>query len=118
MYTTRILQRPQWHDIFDSMSRIYDGVSATLEILTADLGAQFEVEKLPLRGITYDASGIELFFATRDGQQFVHRISNPVRVQIEEYPNGLVAAIEFDSANDPQRILHLTFPPGTRLLEE
>lgn len=113
---THTIDRPQWKRTFDSLSRVYDGSTASLEILNPDRGAQFEVEEQPLRGITYDASGIELEFATRDGGRVIHRIAHPKRVMFEEGDDGLVQAVEFESEDDPRAVLRLHAPLASHLL--
>lgn len=113
---THTIERPQWKQTFDSLTRVYDGSTASLEILSPERGAQFEVEEQPLRGITYDASGIELHFATRDGQRIVHRISHPKQVQFEEGDDGLVQAVEIESDDDPRAVLRLHAPLASHLL--
>jgi hypothetical protein len=113
---THSIERSAWQYILDSMSRIYEGSTATLEILTEDLGAQMEIERQPLRGMTYDTTGIALYFMTRDGSHFVHRIANPRRVMLEERGDGLVTAIEIDSGGESLVILHLSLPDPHRLL--
>jgi hypothetical protein len=116
MMETRELSKSQWEKTFDSLSRIYDGASASLEIIDNNLGAQMEIEEQPLRGITYDSSGIELVFVTRDGSHLAHRIPNPQRVQIEEDDDGLVAAIGITSAGEKQQVLRLSAPVASKLL--
>jgi Family of unknown function (DUF5335) len=113
---TRELSRDKWTETFDSLSRIYGGATATLEILDGVLGAQIAVAERPLRGITCDASGIEMIFVTRDGLHLAHRISRPQRVQIEERDDGYVAAICIVSSSEPETILHLHAPLPSRLL--
>ncbi|HEY3054470.1 MAG TPA: DUF5335 family protein [Thermoanaerobaculia bacterium] len=113
---THTISPPQWKTTFDSLSRIYDGASASLEVLTPDLGAQYEIENQPLRGISYDKSGIELHFTTRDGQHLVHRIADPKQVQIEESDDGLVAAVGIESAGKLRSVLHFSAPKASRLL--
>ena len=113
---TRELSRGSWKKTFDSLSRIYGGSTATLEILDGDLGAQMQVEERPLRGITYDAGGIEMIFVTRDGLHLAHRVATPERVQIEEREDGYVAAIGIVSSSEPETILRLHEPLPSRLL--
>jgi hypothetical protein len=113
---TRELAREKWTEMFDSLSRIYGGSTATLEILDGDRGAQVEVEERPLSGITYDKSGIEMIFVTRDGLHLAHRITTPQRVQIEERDDGYVAAIGIVSSSEPETILRLHEPLPSRLL--
>lgn len=115
MYTHQV-SRERWKSVFDSLSRAYEGSTASLEVLDDDRGAQMEIEEQPLRGISYDASGIELIFATRDGGHFAHRISDPLRVEIEEGNDGLVDAIGIVSASEPQTILRLHAPVSSKLL--
>src|SRR5213075_395689 len=57
------IPEPQWKSVFDSLSRIYDGTPSSLEILAGDVGAQYQVENQPFRGVDYDRTGIELHFA-------------------------------------------------------
>ncbi len=112
---TRAVARERWIEFFDSLSRVYAGSRATLEVLAPDLGAQMEVEETPLAGISYDTTGLELHFTTRSGH-LVHRIASPTRVSIEERDDGLVAAIEIAADGEPETILRLSAPIASRLL--
>ena len=112
---TRTIANPSWQTFFDSFSRLYSGSSASLEILTDDLGAQYEVEETPLTGISYDVSGLELHFATREGH-LVHRIEKPERIDIEENDEGLITAVEIAPKGEPRVILHLSAPVASHLL--
>jgi hypothetical protein len=113
---TRTVSSEGWEQFFDSFSRIYMGSRATLEILADDLGAQMEVEDMPLTGISFDTSGLELHFQTREGH-LVHRIASPARIAIEERSDGLVAAIEICSTDgEPDTILRLSTLVASRLL--
>ncbi len=113
---THTISPPQWKSTFDSLSRIYDGATASLEILMPELGAQYEIENQPLRGISYDRSGIELHFATRDGKHLVHRIADPKLVQIEENEDGLLAALDIESGDSLRSVLHFSAPKPSKLL--
>jgi uncharacterized protein DUF5335 len=114
---TRTISPSQWSKLFDSFSRVYDGSRATLEVISDDLGAQMEVEDQPFRGISADATGIELHFLVREGGHLTHRVPDPTNVLIEEGDDGLVAAIEIQSKNDPTLVLRLQSPVPARLLE-
>ncbi len=113
---THSIAREAWQSTFDSLSRVYDGESASLEVLRPDLGAQFEIERQPFRGISYDTDGIELHFAPRDGRHFVHRVARPPRVQIEERDHGLIDAFAIDTDDDPRIVLRLGAPLASTLL--
>ena len=113
---TRTISPPQWRPVLDSLSRVYQGSSATLEILDPDLGAQFEIEETPLRGISVDASGIQMDFQTHDGQHLLHRIAHPKSVLIDEDDDGQVVAIQFEADDDPRNVLRLHLPIASKLL--
>ena len=113
---TRSLPPNSWKATFDSLSRIYEGESASLEVLRGDLGVQFEIEGQPFRGISYDNDGIELHFAPRSGRHFVHRINRPKSVQIEQGDDGSIVAFAIDSDDDPRAVLRLSAPLASRLL--
>jgi hypothetical protein len=113
---TRTLARSEWRRFFDSLSRIIGGSRATLEVITDDLGAQMEVEESPLSGISYDPSGLELYFVTRSGQHLVHRIENPERIEVEEPDGGLISALEIQAPGEPAFVLRLKAPLESRLL--
>ena len=106
----------KWQSTFDSLSRIYDGANASVEILDSEIGAQMEVEDQPLRGISYDTSGIEIHFTTRDGRHLVHIIPHPKQVMIEEGEGGLLAALQIESSDDPRAILRFRSPVASKLL--
>jgi hypothetical protein len=112
---TRTIANSSWRTFFDSFSRLYSGSSASLEILTDDLGAQYEIEETPLRGISYDVSGLELHFATREGH-LVHRIEKPERIEVEENDEGLITAVEIAPKDEPRVVLHLSAPLASHLL--
>ncbi len=113
---TRTIAPDRYKPFFDSLSRIYQGSTATLEFVAEDLGDQFEVEEQPLSGVSYDKSGLELHFIARDGSHLVHRIERPKRVQLEEGDNGLVEALAIESDGDPRAIVRFHPPVASRLL--
>src|SRR2546430_14589605 len=95
------IPEPQWKSVFDSLSRIYDGTPSSLEILAGDVGAQYQVENQPFRGVDYDRTGNQVHFATRDGSELVHPIAHPNDGQIAETDSGLIAAMQIASDGDP-----------------
>jgi uncharacterized protein DUF5335 len=113
---THSIAPANWKNMFDSLTRVYDGSTATLEILRDDLGAQMEIEDEPLRGIAYDRTGIQLFFVTRDGRHLTHSIPHPKTVAIEEGDDGLVSAIQIASDDDPVAVVRLSAPVASKLL--
>jgi Family of unknown function (DUF5335) len=112
---TRTVAAPQWKATFDSLSRIYDGSTASLEIINPDLGAQYVVENQPFRGISSDPDGVELMFGTTGTAHLAHRIANPSQVQLEIDDAGLLTALAIDS-DDARAVVRFRSPVGSHLL--
>src|SRR4051794_35353151 len=55
--TTRKLDEQEWHRYFDEGTRALLGRKATVEVVAADVGAEFVAEGLGIVGITYDQKG-------------------------------------------------------------
>jgi hypothetical protein len=113
---TRTIPPAGYKKFFDSLSRIYDGSSATLEFLDSELGDQYELEEKPLRGVSYDKSGLELFFVTRDGRHLTHRIPHPTKVMFEESDSGLIESLAIESDDEAQAVLRFHPPVASKLL--
>jgi hypothetical protein len=113
---TRTIPPAGYKKFFDSLSRVYDGSSATFEVLDPELGDQHEIDEQPLRGVSYDRSGLELFFVARDGSHVAHRIPHPKRVEVEEGDTGLIEALAIDSDDEPRAIVRFHPPIPSKLL--
>jgi hypothetical protein len=111
---TRIVPQARWREILDSLTRVYEGSTASLEVLDPELGAQYEIEEQPFRGITYDASGIGIDFTTKDGAHLWHRIPDPKQLEVEEGDDGLVAAFLIQA--ERRNVLRLHSPIASKLL--
>jgi Family of unknown function (DUF5335) len=52
--TTRKLDKKQWREFFDGISKLLEGKQAEIEVASLALGDQVEAEWLPLLGMAYD----------------------------------------------------------------
>jgi len=79
------LEKAQWKDTFDHLSKILIGKRAELEVASLELGDQIEAEWLPFTGIVYDAKDdiIEIVLENADHESIDHIINKPREVYID-----------------------------------
>jgi hypothetical protein len=83
-----------------------------VEVLSADLGEQFAIERAHLYGITYDPKDNALEFELEGGE---HRIQKPKEVWTVEELDGFVKAIEVvrdDGTREVARVNRLGVAPA------
>jgi hypothetical protein len=83
--STRKLERTQWKGYFDKVSRHLDDYTTSMLVTGLDLGAQPEIEGLPLVGLTYDpdADTLDVIVPGLD-----HRIDHPRSIWVQEDDRG------------------------------
>jgi hypothetical protein len=102
----RQLEKSQWRDYFDRMSKATVGKRAELEVVALGLGDQVEAEWVPLIGISYDPKDDTIDVAL-DGVG--HIIYKPREVFVEE--DGLeLSSLAVVDADGVQRIIVLKDP--------
>ena len=101
--TTRKLDEQEWHRYFDEGDRALHGLKATVEVVGADIGAQFVAEGLGIVGITYDQKG-RLLEVALEGMD--HLILHPQEIYVDETPQGL-AVVEATDADGRKHIIQI-----------
>jgi hypothetical protein len=101
--TTRKLDEQEWHRYFDEGDHALRGQKATVEVVGADVGAQFVAEGLSIFGITYDQKGrlLEVVLEEMD-----HLIPHPQEIYVDETPQGL-AVVEATDADGRKHIIQI-----------
>jgi hypothetical protein len=97
------LDEEEWHRYFDNAADALQGRKATVEVVAADVGAQFAAENLGIVGITYDPKG-RLLEVALDGMD--HLIRNPQEIYVEETPHG-IATFEAIDAEGRKHIVQI-----------
>ena len=90
----RKLERSEWRDFFDRISKTLIGKRAEIEVLSLALGDQVEAEWLPLLGIAYDPKDDVIEIAL-DGLD--HLIAKPQQVFVELGPDRLTSMQVIDA---------------------
>ncbi|RMF13048.1 MAG: hypothetical protein D6757_08665 [Alphaproteobacteria bacterium] len=103
---TREIPRSEWREYFDRISKSLEGKLAEVEVAALTLGDQVEAEWVPIHGIVYDHKD-DIFEVALEGLD--HLIAKPVRVWVEEGPEGLVA-IEIEDVEGETQIIRLREP--------
>jgi hypothetical protein len=106
MPATRKLEPNQIQEYFDSFTKRFLRKEATnladVEVMSMDLGDQFEAEGVRLNGVTYDPASNELDVILEAGD---HRVFKPSEVWVLEETDGFVRAIEVVLADGPKEII-------------
>lgn len=110
---TVVIPRADWRAALDEFSTAHQGWRVSLELLEPTIGAQPEIDDLPLRGVTAEVgpreSAITIAAGAKTGQ-ITHTIHTPTRVQLEKNDAGADMALEIESSGHATAILRFTTP--------
>lgn len=115
MPKTREIPRHEWTAFLDAFSRAHEGWQAGLEVFGEEIGAQDEVERLPLMGATAELEHagreritIDLGKAVDD--HVSHVILRPTRLRLLQTDAGADEALEIEAGDGPPTLLRLLAP--------
>jgi Family of unknown function (DUF5335) len=113
MSTTTELAADRWQEYFDSIAPNIDGMLATIEVMSEQLGDQTDVEQLPLQAISYDPKDnmLEVAVGGRGARHPVllrHFISNPQTISVEESRPLRPTAILVTDAGGVQTLIRVS----------
>jgi hypothetical protein len=106
---TEEVARERWMSFFDDFSAEHDGWVVSVETLGPDLGAQQEVQGLPLVGITAEVKGeasrIEISMGDRPDAHVTRIIESPKHVWQKQAETEGHEAIEIESDDGTKTLL-------------
>lgn len=100
--------REAWTSTLDEFSAVHEGWLVSLDVLGPTIGAQPEINNLPLLGVSADHAkhdGTITISAARAAEHITHTIHAPLRVYIERREDGADVALQIESADGTQAIL-------------
>jgi hypothetical protein len=97
------LDEEEWQRYFDKAAGALHGRKATVEVVAADVGAQFAAENLGIVGITYDPKD-RLLEVALDGMD--HMIRHPQEIYVDQTPHG-IAVVEAVDADGRKHIVQI-----------
>jgi hypothetical protein len=108
------LPKDDWHSLLDELTKVRSGDDVTIEVMDADLGDEFEAERIPLAYIEYDehADQASVGVGGRDGRYPVvlrHSIEHPTSILTDARPPRLPLVVQIVAA-DGSETLVTVFP--------
>ncbi|GGK66818.1 hypothetical protein Sme01_10290 [Sphaerisporangium melleum] len=107
------LPRGEWREFFDAMTRDYEGVEVTVEVLSSELGDQMEAERSPLAYLEYDPKDDQFAVGLggRGGGMVTrHAVDHPQRIMADTVQEGAVRAFDVVDAEGSETIVTLRRP--------
>ncbi len=100
---TREIPREEWTSFLDGFTRRHEMWRISVQLLTPDLGAQTQIDEMPLVGISADSKDGENAIAITAGEsptgQITHFVQDPNRVLLEQSDEGADRSIEIESGD-------------------
>ncbi len=101
--------REAWAQTLNEFTAIHEGWLVSLDVLGPTIGAQPEINNLPLLGVSADRAdhdGTIMISAARSaGEHITHTIHAATRVYIERREDGADVALQIESADGMKTIL-------------
>jgi hypothetical protein len=108
---TEEIPRDAWTGTFNAFTAMHEGWLVSLEVLNAGIGAQMEIENLPLVGVTAGTIDGDPEVTISAGNAADRHISHTIRgarhVYIERTDQGADAAVQIESDDETRTILRL-----------
>jgi uncharacterized protein DUF5335 len=103
------IPREAWTKRLNEFSAAHEGWLVSLDVLDSTIGAQREVDDLPLLGVTAEHGGSDAAITVSAGrsaaEHVTHTIHAPTRVEIERREDGADVALQIESADGARSIL-------------
>jgi hypothetical protein len=103
---TREIEKINWQSFFDQVSSALQGKRIKIEVDSLELGAQIEVDKLSLNGLTYDRKD-DAFVITTD--EIEHVIHSPQQIFVTDGTAGM-DSLMIRSVDGTQQIISFVEP--------
>ena len=103
------IPRQAWAERLNQFTAVHDGWLVSIDVLSPDMGAQRQVDKLPLLGISADRIDHDVAVAVSVAQSgaghLTHVIHEVTRIYVEQTDDGADAALETESADGTKTIV-------------
>lgn len=109
---TREIEKDNWQRFFDQVSGVLQCKLIQIEVDSLELGAQTELDKLSLNGLTYDKRDDAFIVST---EEIEHVIRSPKQIFIADGTEG-INSLQVRSADGTEQIISfiepLALPPA------
>jgi hypothetical protein len=114
MLTTTEIARYDWVTFFDALTHLHIDEPVRIEVLRSDIGAQLEVDDLPLDGITAELKGSDASITISAGsdpeRHISHVITDPVSVRVARDGGGDDESLEIVDADRTVTLVYFDAP--------
>lgn len=112
---TRTIPLGEWRQFLDSFSRQHAGWLMNVEVDSLELGAQPEIDDLPLAGISADTmssagGAVEIFAGDDPDHRITHTIVHATALNLEQSDAGADVALQVKAADGTTTILRFRSP--------
>ena len=112
------IPREDWIRRLNEFTAVHEGWLVSLDILGVELGAQPEIDNLPLLGVSADRVNhdgtIVVSVALSRNEHFTHIIEAVTHVYLERTDDGVDVALQILSADGTATLLRLQAPSEIR----
>lgn len=103
------IPREAWTSTLNTFTEAHRGWLVSLDVLDEAIGAQPEIDNLPLLGVSAEPGNrdavITIAAGRLPGAHITHTIHAPSRVQLERRDDGADVALQIESADGAKAIL-------------
>lgn len=103
---TREIHKDNWQSFFDQVSRVLQGKLIQIEVDSLELGAQTELDKLSLNGLTYDKKDDAFIISTEEIEHVIH---SPKQIFVADGTEG-INSLQVRSADGTEQIISFVEP--------
>ncbi|WP_457601437.1 DUF5335 family protein [Hydrogenivirga sp.] len=107
---TRKLEKGQWEEFFNRVTKNLQGVEGQIEVIDQELGDQVETEWSFVTGISYDPKDNVFEVQFSEGKHD-HLIQNPVEIYVDE-EGGMLKSVEVVQEDGTRYLLRLKPAPA------
>jgi hypothetical protein len=115
------IPRQTWRRRLDEFTAAHEGWLVSVDVLGEDIGAEQEVEDVPLIGVSMDRDDpdntIDIAVARSSTEHLTHIVRQVGHIYVERTSEGADAAVEFESNDGTRTILRLKSPLRTELVD-
>jgi hypothetical protein len=108
MRTFEIL-RTAWVERLNEFTAVHDGWLVSVDVLSPEIGAQRQIDNLPLLGISADRidhdGSVAISVAKPGSGHLTHIIRDVTRVYVEQTDTGADAALQIESGDGTRTIV-------------
>ena len=103
------IPRKAWVERLNEFTAVHDGWLVSVDVLSPDIGAQRQIDNLPLLGVSADRinhdGAVAVSVAQSGAGHFTHVIHEVKRIYVERTDDGADAALQIESSDGTKTIV-------------